>query len=165
MYSYSVSRRWDTWRSRPNQVPTDALANWISKTKAEVDWVPTLTRLPNNIAVHTVTPIMTCVKCHPLMDDRGITLSYPYSDPSQARVLVERVIEDWRSRYHGYCELIDYSFHTGGYGSSCVLSVMVCYKLKKHLIQDCQGQGPSLKEAKSIAARKLLESGHCMVCL
>ncbi|KDN48804.1 hypothetical protein RSAG8_02791, partial [Rhizoctonia solani AG-8 WAC10335] len=160
-----VNRRWDTWRSRPGQVPTDALANWTSKTKAEVEWASTLTRLPNNTPVHIVTPILTCVKSHPLTDDRGATLSYPYSDPSQARALAESVVEDWRLRHHEYYELIEYTPHTGGYGSSCRLSIMVCYKLKRCLIQGCEGQGPSLKEAKSAAARKLLESGHCVRAL
>ncbi|CAE7148100.1 unnamed protein product [Rhizoctonia solani] len=165
MYSCSIDRRWDVWRPHPGQGPADALANWASKTRAVVEWAPTVTRRPDNTVVHIVTPKLTCTKCHPLMDNRGATLSYPYSDPSRAALLTESVIDDWRRKYHGHYELIAYSYSVGGYGLSAVFSIIVYYKLKQVLIQDCEGQGSSLKEAKSMASRRLLESGHCMVCL
>ncbi|CUA68426.1 hypothetical protein RSOLAG22IIIB_03462 [Rhizoctonia solani] len=165
MYSYSINLRWDTWRSRLDQGPADALANWASRTKAEIEWIPTSTRLPNNTVVHTVTPILTCVKCHALTDDRGTVLSYACSDQGQIRALVESVVDTWRRRHYEYYELLDYSPRIGGHGSSYMVSIMVCYKLKRCLMQTCEGQGPNLREAKSAAARRLLESGHCMVCL
>ncbi|CUA68425.1 hypothetical protein RSOLAG22IIIB_03461 [Rhizoctonia solani] len=157
--------RWVVWRPQPGQGSTDALANWVAKARAKVEWETTLSRQADNTAVHVVVPKLTCVKCHPIADAHGATISYPCSDQSQARLLCERLMEDWRNRYYGYYQLIDYSPRIGGYGTSCTLSVMICYRIERYLIQDCAGQGSSLKAAKSMAAQKLLASGHCMICL
>ncbi|KAH7341619.1 hypothetical protein B0J17DRAFT_714781 [Rhizoctonia solani] len=157
--------RWAEWRPQYGQGSTDALANWVAKARAKVEWETTSTRLADNTAVHIATPILTCVKCHPLMDAYGTTISYPYSDQSQARLLCERAVKDWQHMYRGYYELIDYEPRMGGYGSSYTVSIMICYQLKQCLIQECVGRGPSLRAAKSAAAEKLLGSGHCMVFL
>ncbi|CAE6479935.1 unnamed protein product [Rhizoctonia solani] len=144
-----LDARWVMWRPHPGQGSSDALANWAAKTRATVEWETTLIRQPDNTAIHVVVPKLTCVKCHPLTDAHGATISYPCSDQSQARLLCDRMIEDWRS----------------GYDSAYTVSVMICYRLTRYAIQDCAGQGPNLKAAKSMAAQRILESGHCMIGL
>ncbi|CAE6478093.1 unnamed protein product [Rhizoctonia solani] len=162
--SLPCSGRWTVWRSQPGQGSTDALANWAAKACAKVEWETTLIHQTDNTSLHVVVPKLTCVKCHPFTDAYGATISYPCNDSSQARLLCERVMEDWRNRYHGCYELIDYSPRIGGYGAYS-FSIIICYQLKQTLIQGCAGEGPNLKAAKSVAAQKLLASGHCMVCL
>lgn len=50
--------RWDVWRSRPDQHPTDALVNWKDRARdADVSWHETSKRLDNNRVVHTAVPI------------------------------------------------------------------------------------------------------------
>ncbi|KDN48806.1 hypothetical protein RSAG8_02793, partial [Rhizoctonia solani AG-8 WAC10335] len=88
--------RWVIWRPQPGQGTSDALANWAAKARAKVEWETTLIRQADNTVIHAVVPKLTCVKCHPLTDAHGATVSYPCSDQSQARLLCERVIEDWR---------------------------------------------------------------------
>ncbi|EUC57163.1 dsrm domain protein, putative, partial [Rhizoctonia solani AG-3 Rhs1AP] len=158
------SGRWTVWRSQPGQGSTDALANWAAKARAKVEWETTLIRQTDNTHLHVVVPKLTCVKCHPYTDAYG-AVTYPCSDSSQARLLCEKVVADWRNQYYGYYELIDHLPRIGGYGAPYSLSILICYQLKQTLIQDCVGEGPNLKAAKSMAAQKLLASGHCMVCL
>ncbi|KAJ1307701.1 hypothetical protein OPQ81_001790 [Rhizoctonia solani] len=157
--------RWVPWHSQPEKVPTDALANWAAKARAEVEWETALIHQADNTAIHFATPKLTCVKCHPLMDAYGATISYEFTDRSQVKLVCERLIEDWERRYRGYYRLIDYEPRIGGYGPSYTLSIMICYRMEQCLIPDCVGQGSRLREAKSVAAQKLLESGHCMIHL
>ncbi|CAE6462196.1 unnamed protein product [Rhizoctonia solani] len=157
----SSSGRWDMWRSRQHQqLPLDALGNWAGQTRAEVDWVETQYRNPDNTVVHTVVPVLTCVKAHPLMDEHGYVLKFPYGDFSQ----VERALADWRYRHEQDHQLLDYSSHVGGHPKPYI-SVMICYKLIRCRINDCFGVGPSLRAAKAEAAARLLRSGHCMIRL
>ncbi|CAE6461309.1 unnamed protein product [Rhizoctonia solani] len=157
--------RWAEWRTRCGQGSTDALANWAAKAGAKVEWETTPARLADNTAFHIATPILTCVKCHPLMDAYGTAINQPCSDQSQARLLCESVVRDWEHKYRGYYQLIWYEPHIGGYGSSYTVSITICYQLNQCLIRDCEGRGPNLRAAKSAAAEKLLKSGHCMICL
>ncbi|KAG8750898.1 hypothetical protein FRC11_009918 [Ceratobasidium sp. 423] len=153
--------RWVLWRpQQPRQWPTDALANWAAQARAEVGWVQTQRRNPDNTVVHTATPILSCVKCHPLTDDRGAVLNFPYGDMGQ----VTRALEDWAYRHREY-QLIDYTSHVGGSAQSYNVSLMIRYRLIQCPIDDCSGVGTSAKAAKADAAERLLRSGHCMICI
>ncbi|GAB1522960.1 dsrm domain protein [Rhizoctonia solani] len=157
----SCSGRWVVWRPRqPQQWPTDALANWAVDACAEVDWVCAQRRNSDNTVVHTVVPVLTCVKVHPLVDGRGGVLEFPYGDFDR----VERAVRDWEYRHQHDRRLLEYWSRVGGYPQPYV-SVMICYKLVRCRIDECLGTGPSLKAAKATAAERLLRSGHCMIRL
>ncbi|CUA78422.1 hypothetical protein RSOLAG22IIIB_13128 [Rhizoctonia solani] len=159
--SQGISGKWAIWRQSSGQSSTDALANWAARTRAEVAWEATTIRLVDNSVVHTVIPRLTCIKCHPLANTYGETLILSCSDQSQIEVSLEKAVEEWNTSNRNNCKLLGYFPHING----SEVSIMVCYRLEKVLIQDCWGSGGSLREAKATAAMKLLSSGHCMVQL
>ncbi|CAE6530707.1 unnamed protein product [Rhizoctonia solani] len=116
-----MSGRWVLWRSRQfQQRPADALANWAAQARAEVEWTQTQQRKPDNTVIHTVTPILTCIKYHALSDSRGVVLNFPYGDIGQ----VKKAIDDWAYRHRRHYELIEYTPIIWGSPQSYNVSIM-----------------------------------------
>lgn len=157
--------RWEVYRPRSGQHPTDALENWMAKTGAQVDWASTSRRTTSNKVVHTVVPYLSCTKCHPLLDHHGRTLALPYTDPRQVDSMIAECVRKWAAVNTNY-GLTGYwpCFGRDGMGQH-VVSIMICYNINYLPIQDCLGEGPDVKTAKAIAAQRLLDSGHCMIRL
>ncbi|CAE6462398.1 unnamed protein product [Rhizoctonia solani] len=152
--------RWFHWHApQSRQGPTDALANWAARARAEVGWIATQRRSPDNTVVHAVTPILSCVKGHVLKDDRGEVLNFPYDDMRQ----ITEAVDNWEYRHRQYCQLIDYTTHVWGPAQSYRVSLMIRYRLVQCPIDDCSGIGSSVRAAKADAAERLLRSGHCMI--
>lgn len=157
--------RWEVWRPRSDQHATDALANWTAKASgADVSWDESSKRLSDNRVVHTVVPIMSCVKCHPLLDSAGRTVTFTCADPSQAGPISAQQVRSWEAKNLNY-QRIQYWPNLAWDGRQYKVSIMICYRLDYLPIQDCVGVGPDVRAARADAARRLLRSGHCMIQL
>lgn len=164
-FSSFSNGRWDVWRPRHGQRPADAIANWEAKAHARVDWETTSRRTSNNKIIHIIMPHLSCVKCDPLSDGSGRAFTFPCIDQIQADYIVKRETQQWRAMNPEY-ELME-SWPRWGWNvqGQAVVSIMICYRLTYHPVQDCWGEGPDKQTAKANAAQKLLGSRHCLVYL
>ncbi|CAE7148119.1 unnamed protein product [Rhizoctonia solani] len=154
-----LAGRWVVFSAGPREHSTDALAQWANLARAHIEWDMTTTRLDDGAMVYTVIPRLTCIKCHPLMDRDGATLILSCSDPNEIERVAAKTVGEWRASCGNGYLLVGFAPYVSVKGG---ISVTICYKLNGILMQDCWGAGRSLKEAKAMAAMKLLSSGHCV---
>lgn len=153
----------------------DCLSVWEAKAKARVEWISDFGRGSENVAEHTMVPVLFfSLHVVPREDDQ-IHLRGAAGDSQAAALGAETAVKHWidaQNETQDYITKLE-SFHctvdcegTGLHNRYVARNISYVCRFERLVVAECAGQGRSKSKAKNHAAQKLIEAGkYCMLDL
>ncbi|GAB1523633.1 hypothetical protein RhiTH_006783 [Rhizoctonia solani] len=143
----------------------EALNDWKVKSGSQIRWIDELRREKDNRAVHTATPVLTCVVYERPAEDVQMHLRCASWSPLEALNGVKSAVKARLGakvllNIYG---LIEDNRIEGTHNRFSVMNISYTYRLESWAATEYRGEGMSKREAQQAAAERLLRGeNYCM---